>query len=117
MRVLVDSSIWIDYFRGSGENDILDFLIDTNSVCTNYVILTELIPRLLYNKQKRIIELPENVTNIKLITNWNRIIHFQKTCIGNGINKVGIPDLMILDNVIGNNLTLYTKDKHFELIK
>ncbi len=34
----------------------------------------------------------------------------------NGINKVGIPDLIIAQNVIDNNLELYTFDHHFKLM-
>jgi hypothetical protein len=34
-----------------------------------------------------------------------------------GINKVGIPDLIMLDNVIANNLVLFTEDKHFKLMQ
>jgi hypothetical protein len=51
-RVLVDSSVWIDYFRGSINPKILVVgdLIDTNRICINDLILTELIPFLLQKK-------------------------------------------------------------------
>ncbi len=38
MSVLVDSSVWIAYFRGSRELSKLDFLIDKNLVVTNDLI-------------------------------------------------------------------------------
>jgi len=31
----------------------------------------------------------------------------------NGINKVGIPDLIIAQNAIKNNIPLFSLDKHF----
>lgn len=46
MEVLVDTSIWIDYFRGGGHSKDLDFLIDENLMTTNDIILTELLPHL-----------------------------------------------------------------------
>ena len=32
MQVLVDSSVWIDYFRGGTKSDDLDILIDENLI-------------------------------------------------------------------------------------
>ncbi len=46
MSVLVDSSVWIDYFRGTGEE--LDYLIEEAVVATNELILAELVPLALY---------------------------------------------------------------------
>ena len=44
-NVLVDSSIWIEYFR-KGTPSQLDILINEDFICINEVILTELIPSL-----------------------------------------------------------------------
>ncbi len=57
MSVLVDTSIWIDYFRNGDSNHRLDYLIDENIVVTNNLILAELIPFLKIKKQKKIVEL------------------------------------------------------------
>lgn len=40
----------------------------------------------------------------------------QLTCLRNGINKVGIPDLIIAQHAIQNNLSLFSLDKHFTLL-
>ncbi len=40
MRVLVDSSVWINWFRGSG-GDELDTLIDENLLAINDLILAD----------------------------------------------------------------------------
>ena len=50
MEVLVDTSIWIDYFRGGEKSKDLDFLIDENLLLTNNIILAELIPYLKIKK-------------------------------------------------------------------
>jgi predicted nucleic acid-binding protein len=35
MKILVDSSVWIDYFRGGNDSDILNAFIDENVICIN----------------------------------------------------------------------------------
>jgi predicted nucleic acid-binding protein len=117
MNVLVDSSVWIDYFKSGKNSKEMDDYIDQNIICTNDLILAELIPSLRLRNETKVIKLLNQLTKITLTINWRDIIEFRTTCIKNGINKIGIPDLVILDNVIKNNLTLYTFDKHFVLIK
>jgi len=116
MNVIVDSSIWIDYLRSGKFSKEVDLLIDENLICTNDLILAELIPPLKIKKENRLINLLYEVTKIALDIDWTKIVNYQITCLSNGINRVGIPDLIILDNVINNNLILFTKDKHFKLI-
>lgn len=117
MQVLVDSSVWIDYFRTGNQSYKVDELIDQNVICTNNLILAELIPFLKIKNQTRVIKLLFDITNITLNIKWQTIINYQTTCIKRGINKIGIPDLIILDNVIQNDLFLFTLDKHFDIIK
>lgn len=116
MRILVDSSIWVDYFRDGINSEILDRFIDENIICTNYLILSELFPALKIRKQNKLIDLLNEISKIPLNINWNRIIDYQITCLKNGINKIGIPDLIIVDNAIENDLILFSLDKHFKLI-
>ncbi len=116
MQILVDSSVWIDYFRGGNNSEKLDYYIDENLICTNYLILSELIPTLKIRKQYRLIKLLNEVSKIPLTINWNKIIEYQTLCLQNGINKVGIPDLIIADNAIENDLVLFSLDKHFKLL-
>ena len=116
MNILVDGSVWIDYFRSGVNTENLDRYIEQNLICTNDLILAELVPYLKANKQSRVINLLNEISNIPLKINWNNIINYQTLCIQNGINKVGIPDLIILDNVIQNKLILFTLDKHFSKI-
>ena len=117
MNVLIDTSVWIDYFKGKKHADSLNQLIEENLICINDLILTELVPLLKIKNQTEIINLLNEVTKIGLNIEWDEIITFQTKCLKKGINRVGIPDLIILQNVIQNNLTLYTFDKHFMLIK
>ena len=57
MTVLVDSSVWIDYFRTGKNSQKLDDLIDENLVATNDLILTELIPHLKLRNQRKIVKI------------------------------------------------------------
>jgi len=43
---LVDTSIWIDYFKAGDNSKDLGYLIDENLIATNDIILAELIPYL-----------------------------------------------------------------------
>ncbi len=47
MSILIDSSVWIEYFRNGNNYEKVDFLIDENLVVTNDLILAELIPFLM----------------------------------------------------------------------
>ena len=116
MNVLIDSSVWIDYFRGGAKSEVIDTLIDQNILCTNYLILSELLPALNQNKYSKLISLLREITRIPIHINWEEIIRYQTMCLSNGINKVGIPDLIIIDNVIHNDLNLYSFDRHFKMI-
>lgn len=116
MEVLVDTSIWIDYFRGGGNSKDLDFLIDENLIVTNDIILAELIPYLKIKMQMKVIELLHEVNKISLDIHWEEIIEFQVKCLKGGANGVGIPDLIIAQNAKQNNCKVYSLDKHFRLL-
>jgi predicted nucleic acid-binding protein len=114
--VLVDTSIWIDYFREGGNSKDLDFLIDENLIVTNDVILAELIPYLKIKKQMKVIKLLHEVNKIPLDILWEEIIEFQVKCMKGGKNGVGIPDLIIAQNAKQNNCEIYSLDKHFRTL-
>ncbi len=116
MKVLIDSSVWIDYFRTGSKSQKLDAFIDENLLCTNDLILAELIPFLKVAKQSKLINLLNSIEKIPLIIRWQEVIKMQTLCLENGINKFGIPDLIIVDNIIQNDVILYSFDKHFKLI-
>ena len=116
MNILVDSSVWIDYFRGGDKSEVLNQYIDENLICINQLILSELVPALKIRRQNKLITLLNEITKIPLNINWDKIINYQIICLKNGINNIGIPDLIIADNVIENDLILFTFDKHFKLI-
>ena len=116
MNVLVDTSIWIDYFRTGEQSSDLDFLIDENLVVSNDIILAELIPFLKVKKQVNVINLLQELPRIPLDISWDDIIAFQFECLKNGANGIGIPDLIIAHNAKKNNCKIFSLDKHFRLL-
>jgi len=115
-NILVDSSVWIEYFRGKKEAAVLDELIDRNQLCINNLILSELIPFLRIKKENTLIKILMTIKNIAIKIDWEEIIDFQEINLKNGLNKIGIADLIIVQNIRNNNLRLYSLDKHFELM-
>ncbi len=114
--ILVDTSIWIDYFKESKHAEILDKLIVMDVVCTNEIILTELIPVLMHRKQKELVDAVNAIPCVSYKLFWDGLRMLQKLNLQNGVNKVGIPDLMIAQHCIEANLELWSIDKHFELM-
>ncbi len=117
MSVLVDTSIWVEYFRSGKKSEKLDFLIDENLIVTNDLILAELIPFLKVRNQRKLINLLLNINKFDLSINWNQIIEYQYKCLKKGLNGIGIPDLLIAQNAKQNHCELYSLDNHFRLMK
>ena len=114
--ILVDTSVWINYFKGREEVKRLDTFIETNSIVVNDLILAELLPFINQKKEDELRNLLLNIEKVVLHINWNEIIKMQTENLKNGINKVGVPDLVIAQNVIQHNLYLYSMDKHFKFM-
>jgi predicted nucleic acid-binding protein len=117
VSVLVDTSVWVEYFRTGKNSEKLDFFIDENIIVTNDLILSELVPSLKIRNQQKIIKLLNNITRLDLLIDWSQITDLQYTCLKNGLNGIGIPDLIIAQNAIQNNCAVYTFDGHFRLMK
>ena len=116
MSVVIDSSVWIEYFRKGNNHEKVDFLIDEDLIVTNDLILAELTPFLKMRKQKNLINLLHNISELEIKINWDQLIDFQYICLQNGLNGVGIPDLIIVQNAIQNDSKIYSLDKHFSSI-
>lgn len=77
MSILVDTSVWIEYFRRGKNSKKLDLLIDENLIATNNLILTELVPFLKIRNQQKVINLLYDIYKLDLLIDWNQIIEFQ----------------------------------------
>ena len=117
MSVLVDTSIWIEYFRNGNKFDKLDFFLDENLVVTNDLILAELIPFLKVRNQRKLINLLYRINKFEILVNWEQIIGYQYKCLKKGLNAIGIPDLIIVQNAKQNHCSIYSLDSHFNLME
>ncbi|MCG6150259.1 PIN domain-containing protein [Leptospira levettii] len=117
-QVVFDFSVWIEYFRNKNSpiSKKVDELIDLGNIYTNELILAEIIPFLKLKKQNHLSHILESLECFRLNIDWNQIIEFQILNLKNGINRIGIPDLLILQNMIQNDYTLFSLDKHFKLM-
>ena len=114
--ILVDTSVWIAYFRVDEYTRSLDEDIDANTICTNELILSELLPLIRHRKEIDLAEILSTVKKLPLEINWEQIRDYRLINLQNGINKVGIPDLIVYQNAIFAGATLLTLDKHFQLM-
>ena len=117
MSVIVDTSVWIEYFRSGKKSSKVDFLIDEDLIVINDLILSELVPFLKIQNQRNIIKLLFNIKKLDLTLNWDQIIEFQFNCLKNGLNGIGIPDLIVAQNAKQNRCELYSLDNHFRLMR
>ena len=115
--VLVDTSIWVDYFRGNPVANDLDKLIETNQIATNELILAELLPSIMFRKEKDLGRLLQAVKKFDLRIDWQEIVRMQTKNLEAGNKHVGIPDIIIAQNAIQNDLILFENDKHFRTMK
>ena len=115
--VLVDTSVWIEYFKGTERAAVLNELINNNALCINNLVLAELLPSINLRKESELKRLLLTVNQIDIEIDWDEIIDMQTKNLLNGINKVGIPDLIIAQNAIKNDLFLFSFDKHFRLMQ
>ena len=116
MKVFVDTSVWVAYFRGTGDPTTVNLLIEEGLIVTNDLILAELTPSLLVNGERALVALLRDMERLPLNLDWGGIVQMQVTCLRNGINGVGVPDLIIAQHTIQTGLSLYTLDKHFGLL-
>jgi len=111
--VLIDSSIWIDFFKGNEKVAFVSNILLAGLACTNEVVLTELLPSMRIKKEENLIKLMRQVRKFDMEIDWTQLRNIQSMNLQNGNNKVPLADIMIAQNCIQNDLKLLTTDKHF----
>ena len=120
MDVLVDTSVWVSYFRGErGDKkavDALDYLLSGDEAIVNDVILSELVPFMNVRGDTTCADALLALRSPVLEIDWPDIRALQETCLRSGINKVGLPDLIIAQQAIRLGIPLFSLDRHFVLM-
>lgn len=117
--ILVDSSVWIDYFSGndSAEADVLDCILGNRAVAIGDLILTEVLQGFRHEKDYKVVKsLLEELTVFELLGKKMAIKsadNFRK------LRKKGITirktaDVIIASYCIEQNLPLLFSDKDFQ---
>ena len=114
MNYLVDSSAWIEYFKGNRKFYFLNDFIGINTICTNDIILSELLPSIIHKKENNLAELLNCVKKYELYIDWQEIRNIQLLNLQHGNNNIGISDIIIAQNCMQNGLKIIIHDKHFE---
>lgn len=117
--ILVDSSVWIDYFRGdaSQQADKLDSLLSTEPIATGDLILTEVLQGFVsdqdFNQAKKlltslvVVDLAGQEIAIKAARNFRALREL-------GITVRKTIDTLIATRCIESKLTLLYSDRDFD---
>lgn len=117
--ILVDSSVWIDYFSGNGspETDFLDGILGVSAVAIGDLILTEVLQGFRHDKDYKtarrllgeltIFELLGTKMAVKSANNFRKLRK-------KGITIRKTADVIIASFCIENNLPLLFSDKDFK---
>jgi len=115
MSILVDSSVWVSFFRGTkGEEKVaeaLEYLLSGDEATVNEVIKTEVMPMMVVRGEDA--SLFDAVRCSELSIDWPAVRDLQVKCLKGGLNKIGIGDLVIALDAVSRKVPLFTLDKHF----
>ncbi|MBI4587455.1 MAG: PIN domain-containing protein [Candidatus Rokubacteria bacterium] len=116
-RILVDSSIWIEFFRrpNAPASLVLDHLLAHRLVCTTGLIKAEVVPgaqsprdfRRLRSLFDALPSAPEREGF------WAHLMRFRYRLHLNGVLGISIPDLIIATVAIQNRRLVFTADEDF----
>ena len=56
-----------------------------------------------------------HIKKLEIHIEWDQLIEFQYKCLKNGLNGVGIPDLIIIQNTKQNHCEIYSLDNQPEI--
>jgi len=113
---LADTSALIEYFLGNQSFAFMEEMIFEKTLLVNAVVLTEFLPHAVKNEEFRPAAVVNSIRRTAMNTNWEEILKCQIAMFKDGHRRIGIPDLLIAQNCIQNNIPLITHDGHFEII-
>ena len=112
MKYIVDSCIWIDFFSYKKHFKTLSALLTDNRAFVNKIILAELLPSAKLRNEFVFVKCLSGIEVISLDIDWEEVEEIQIRCIKAGLNKLGLLDIAIVQNVKQNNMGIFSNDKH-----
>ncbi|MFY9270577.1 MAG: PIN domain nuclease [Candidatus Manganitrophaceae bacterium] len=118
--ILVDTSVWIDFFRGTGSHRVLHRLIEEEeSLCLTGIHLTEILQGIKENRVHEQIQRHLLTFPIFLTSGVETYLHASdifRTCRRRGKTIRKTVDCIIAAIAIENNLVLLHNDRDFDHI-
>ena len=118
-KVLIDSSVWIDFFRNRGSRfrDKIELLLQSGRAVYTGIIAMELINGAKGEKELQVLE---NLFASMERINEKEATHLNAGKLGHKMARkghtLGVVDLIVAQLVIENNSILLTLDEHFKII-
>ncbi|OGA32186.1 MAG: twitching motility protein PilT [Betaproteobacteria bacterium RIFCSPLOWO2_12_FULL_62_13b] len=117
--ILVDSSVWIDYFRGtpSPEAEKLDTLLGAEAIATGDLCLTEVLQG--FQSEREFIQARDLLASLMIVELGGKDIAIQaarnfRTLRANGITVRKTIDTVIATRCIESGFTLLFSDRDFD---
>jgi hypothetical protein len=116
-RILVDSSIWIEFFRHpeAPVSLVLDHLLIHRLVCTTGLVKAEVVPGTQsprdFRKLQRLFDALPSAPEREGF--WTHLVRFRHRLQTKGVPGIGIPDLIVATVAIQNRKLVFTLDEDF----
>ena len=117
--ILVDSSVWIDYFRGTPtpEADMLDSLLGSEPVATGDLVLTEVLQG--FDSEHDFNQARKLLTSVVIVDLGGQDVAIQAARNFRALRALGITvrktiDTLIATRCIASGLTLLYSDRDFD---
>lgn len=117
--ILIDTSIWIEYFRDRSSPfvPLVQSLIAADEAAYNGIILAELLQGCQNNREKQRISSSFKILHYSEFdfSTWETSGHLSQKMRGKGYN-LPLLDCLIAANALKHHFAVFTLDKHFEFI-
>lgn len=115
-KVLIDSSIWIDFIRLGLFKPVIRRLVEQQRLTICGVIKAEILPFLKSHEEKHRAYFQEMSSTTFEDPWWADAVAHQRAIVDQGCAPLTIPDLMILTTCLKGDYLLFTKDKMFSRV-
>lgn len=119
--LLVDTSVWIDYYAGKESVTKAIDTLGNEYLCTCGVIFLELLPFISNTSQRAIVR--EGLSSLHYLSTpedavlWAKLQEYQTLLKAAGVQGLGIADLILIFLALQHDIPILTSDKHFLLAK
>lgn len=118
-KILVDTSVWIEFFKKKEPwYGVVSGLIDDKRICCAGIVLAELIQGAKSEKELEVLRDFRHVFEFieESVDLWQAAGELSHALLRKG-KSVGLSDCYLAVAVKTNKSTIFTLDKHFEVIK